>query len=251
MSKTIAMEVPTGWGDDKLTEFFGMARDNSFASFAKLRAHFSKLVAIDSAFLQIGENLHHPQAFWAPFFLMKSHSSFRAAAWMAMTGQSPEAFMVMRGCIESTLYGLFLSRNPASGDIYMNRHDDEAAKKAVRKEFTIAKMFECLRSVEPTLEPIASALYERTIDAGAHPNIGAIAGATRVTRTPDKLEIKLAYLSADPGMNGGNNEVHRAVGTDRPARLSARLQGALRYPRPFRKASGTPRGSVIGRADVG
>lgn len=203
MSKTITVQVPSGWGDDKPSVFFDLARDNAFGSFVHLPGHYSKLVAVDSAFLLISENLLNPEDVSAPFFLMKSHSSFRAAAWMAMTGQSPEAFMVMRGCIESALYGLYLNRNEDSFKTYMNRHDDDAARKAVRAEFTIGRMWKCLKSVDGKLQVDVENVYEKTIDFGAHPNVAALVAATSMLKGNERVQFKLAYLTAERDVIGG------------------------------------------------
>jgi hypothetical protein len=194
---------PPHWSEDKLSEFFDLARDNTFASFVRLRSHYAKIVDIDSAFLSIGKNLLNPPDRVAPFFLFKSHSSLRAAVSLGMGGQSAEAFIVMRGTIESALYAIYLGRTAGALDTYMSRHDDDASRKAVRNEFTMGRMWKCLRDTDEKLQREAQAIYDKTIDFGAHPNVAALITATTVSRTPDYAQFKLLYLTADPTIIGG------------------------------------------------
>jgi hypothetical protein len=197
MSKTVTVHLPDGWGDDELLAFFEHARGNAFASFVQMPEPYVKLLEVDAAFLLINSNLKDPEDFSAPFFMFKAHSSYRAAAWLAMTGHSPEAFMVMRGCIESALYGLYLNRNEKSFRAYMSRHDDETTRQAVRREFTIRRMWSCLRDVDGELQAKAEQVYNKTIDFGAHPNVAALIAATTMTRTKKGVRFTLAYLTED------------------------------------------------------
>ena len=196
--KTITTHVPTGWGEDNLSAFIDQARDNVFASFVKIHPHYDKLLTVDAAYLLIGENPLNPPDFFAPLFLLKAHSSFRAAVGLAMSGQSPEAFMVMRGCLESALYGLYINRNEDAFGVWIRRHEDDKARKRVRKEFTIARMWETLKSIDAKLQGETEALYEKTIDLGAHPNPASVISALKMSKGEDRTKFQLAYLSAEP-----------------------------------------------------
>lgn len=197
MSSATSGNVPDGWGTDKLTEFFDMARGNTLASFVQMRSDYARLHEIDSAYLLIGENLLNPPDVFTPLFLLKTHSSYRAAAQLAMAGQSPEAFMVMRGCLESALYGLHIHCNNAALEIWKRRHEDAQARKHVRKEFTIARLWECLRAVDEDLQRRTQILYEKTIDFGAHPNAASITSVVTMSAGDTGVQFRLAYLSAE------------------------------------------------------
>lgn len=204
--------APPGWGNDELAKFLDMTRSNVFASFVQTPQHYAKLLDVDSAFLRICKNLTDPPDFWAPLFLLKAHSSYRAAVGLAMAGQAPEAFMVMRGCLESALYGLYINRNKHAFEIWVKRNDSEEAKRAVRKEFTVAAMWKCLKSVDEKLQDEAQTLYQRTIDLGAHPNAASVATALKMSKGEKGMHFQLTYLSADPQMLRGTMKSTAQVG---------------------------------------
>src|SRR5687767_4639291 len=135
------MKTPPGWADDSLTAYFDHARRNSFASFVQAGDQYHRLAQIAEAFDLVRNNLHDPPDTNAPLFFFKTHASFMQAAYLAMTGSAAESFMVMRGCIESALYGLYINRHPASMAVWSARHDGEGERRRVRSEFTIANMW--------------------------------------------------------------------------------------------------------------
>lgn len=195
--------VPEGWGDDAITPFLNQARANSFASYVHLRKSFQKLTGVASAFDLLRENLNYPEERSTPFFVLKSHASFLSAANLAMSGSTPESFMVMRGCLESALYGLYVSRNPGSMAVWAGRHDDADARNRTRGMFTIANMWACLAHVDTELRVTADAVYSKTIDHGAHPNVASLATATTITKHETKTQVRVAYLSADRAVIAG------------------------------------------------
>jgi hypothetical protein len=155
-----------GWGDDPVALFLDIASDNVIASFLRAREHYQKIVAVDSGLVTICDNLLNPDTPGPPLFLLQAHASYRGAAGLAMSGQSPQAFMVMRGCLENALYALYVHKDPGAFDRWMCRHDSDEAKKGIRKEFTIGRAMECLEKADPRNAGIVSQLYDKTIDAG-------------------------------------------------------------------------------------
>jgi len=72
--------------------------------------------------------------------------------------------MVLRGCLENALYGLYVTRNSECQETWLRRHDSKENKNKARKEFTIRKLIDLLKKEDHILGNIASDLYERTID---------------------------------------------------------------------------------------
>jgi hypothetical protein len=103
---------PDGWGNDRLARFLDLANDNVLGTFAQLRDEYDRLRRIDDAFVDFTDNLLNPRDPIAPLLMLQAHAAYRAAAELAMTCQSAPAFMAMRGCVESSLYGLYFHRNP-------------------------------------------------------------------------------------------------------------------------------------------
>jgi len=164
---------PFGWGDDRLAAFLNVASDNVLGTFARLRDEYDRLRRIDDAFVDFTDNLLNPRDPIAPLLMLQAHASYRAAAELAMTCQSAPAFMAMRGCVESSLYGLYFHRNPNTFEVWARRHDSDAARQAVRAEFTIRRLKDCLAAVDAATANAVADLYDKSIDFGAHPNVAA------------------------------------------------------------------------------
>lgn len=197
------MKNPDGWGDDELTAYFEHARQNSFASFANAADAYAKLAAVAQTFDIPRNRLHDPPDLNVPLFLFKAHASFMQATYLSMAGSIAESFMVMRGCLESALYGLYVNRNPKAMEVWASRHEDETGRRTVRATFTVARMWACLNAESVELCASTQALYEKTIDHGAHPNVASLALATTVKRADSGMQVQVAYLSADPSVIKG------------------------------------------------
>ena len=70
---------------------------------------------------------------------------------MAISGQAPEAYMVLRGCLENALYGLYVTRNSECQETWLRRHDSKENKNKARKEFTIRKLIDLLKKEDHIL----------------------------------------------------------------------------------------------------
>ena len=102
--------------------------------------------------------------------------------------------MVLRGCLESALYGLSLSRNPSRQEIWLRRHDDEKSKEKVKKEFRIRNLFNSLKLEDTRLHNITKELYGRTIDLGGHPNERAFISVMKQKKDHSRITFDSAYL---------------------------------------------------------
>jgi len=113
-----SMSLPPRWGDDSLSSFLDMAYKNVLATFVrKRRGHgVDLLIRIDQSFLRVGENLVNPSDTLGAVLLLRSHSAFRAACSLSMSGQVTEAFPVLRACLEYSLYALHINRQPDLGE---------------------------------------------------------------------------------------------------------------------------------------
>lgn len=202
-SYTVTKHVPVGWPDDELAKFLEIGQSNVVASFVQLPAKYLKCRQVDDALRLMCGNLSDAGDWFAPLFALKSHACYRAAAGLALAGQSPEAFMVMRGATESALYGLYIHVNNEALEIWTKRNDSEAAKKKMKATFTIANMWKCLGAADAKLCVTAQDLYEKTIELGGHPNPASVAMASKMSRNPQGAQFKLNYLSADTGAIAG------------------------------------------------
>lgn len=185
---------PPGWATDSLSRFIEDARQNTLATFNNLKGQYNLLKDIHLIFNKIVSHMNRTPDWFASFFLIRSHASFLGGVRLALSGQVPEAYMVLRGCLESALYGLYLSQNAASRETWLRRNDDEASKQKVRKEFTIRQLLDSLESIDQDTHRVASELYKRTIDLGAHPNEKAFLSVMKLTKDEDRITFDSAYL---------------------------------------------------------
>jgi hypothetical protein len=186
--------VPPSWADDPLSKFIQDTIGNTYATFHNLKTPYNRLNDIHIVFAKIVDNIDRTPDWFAAFFLVRSHSAFLGATRLALSGQVPEAYMVLRGCLESALYGLYVARNPGSQETWLRRHDDEARKKEVRKKFKISNLLNLLEKTDKKLRDIAGDLYERTIDYGGHPNERAFFSVAKKHDDKHKTTIQSAYL---------------------------------------------------------
>jgi len=189
---------PPNWGTDKLAEFIDNARGNVFASFVHLPAAYKKLLDVDGAFRLIGENVINPTNLSDAVFVLKAHSSYLGSAHLALAGEVPEAFMLMRGCLESSMYALYLNKKPEAMKVWVARNDSEEAKKLCRSEFQWSKVLACLQAIDAATGERVARAYNKTIDFGAHPNIASVVAMSSVSKGKDGMRIEQAYLTEDP-----------------------------------------------------
>ena len=191
------MSLPPRWGDDSLTEFIQRAHQNVLATFVHKSSAFGYLLKIDRAFLRIGENLLNPSNPIAASLLLRSHSAFRAACRLAMSGQAVDTFPSLRACLEYAMYALHIDTNEDLAEIWFRRHDSEHSLREMKKRFRHVEVARTLEERDASLHSDISKLYERTIDFGGHPNERAISGSATITRQDGRVEIQNIYLHED------------------------------------------------------
>jgi hypothetical protein len=189
---------PQDWGKETITQFIDSARGNEFATFANKKPEVARLCGIDLAFCKAIDSLHNSKDWFPAFFLLRAHSNLLGAIRLSWSGQNPEAYALLRSSLENALYGLYFSKNPESRATWLKRQDSEESRKAVRKEFQIHALLSLAEDVNPKEGAVARTLYERTIDMGAHPNELALMQALQMSKTEDRVEFQIQYLSDSP-----------------------------------------------------
>lgn len=167
------------------------------ATFANKRAEFGLLREIDDAFLRVAENLINPQNMLSATLLYRSHAAYRAACGTSMAGQCPEAFVLLRSCLEYAGCGLHIHKNPGLGITWLNRHQDANALRAMKKQFRAIDVQKVVASVDSRLGQIYDELYERAIDFGGHPNVRGVTGSMTMDEGPEQTKIMHMYLHGD------------------------------------------------------
>jgi hypothetical protein len=189
---------PPGWGSDTLTRYLSWAHQNRFATFDNKKSEFNRLADLDACFEKMLTGWKDPSPpFIAVLLFIRGHSALRTACENAMAGQIAETFTKLRSCLEYGAYALHIKRTPGGDETWLRRHDNEAAMKQMKSEFTIAKVRATIAQIDTKLAPIFADLYDRTIDFGAHPNERAVSGSALVTKRPGSTILSQLYLHTD------------------------------------------------------
>lgn len=182
------------WARDELSRFIDAVYHNCVATGVNLRTQYERLARIDDVFRLAIDNLTNSPCFVAGMFLPRAHSCFRAAAMMALSGQLPESFMILRSGLESSLYALFLFRNTERQETWLKRHVDATARKRNKSEFQVKKLMDHLSSIDLRTGRILAELYEEAIDYGGHPNERALTTQTELTRNSESMTFTANYF---------------------------------------------------------
>jgi hypothetical protein len=193
-SKENVLRPPPGWADDSLTEFLENAHRNRFATFANKKDWYIRLANLDCCFVQIANDWLNPRHLLTPLFFLRCHSAFRAACEHAMAGQVTDAFPQIRVCLEYAGYALYIHKNPKLAEMWLKRHDSDAATKAVKNKFKVANVRATIEKANKHTAKVFAELYERAIDFGGHPNERSITGSLKITDLGDRKSFDSLYL---------------------------------------------------------
>lgn len=190
--------LPAGWGNDPLTQYLDVCRDNQLATFANRRSEVIDLITIDEMFRKLLAGNVNLRPFPPAFFLLRSHSAYRAACSAVMAGQLYEAQALLRVCLEQSGYAVYIGDDQARFERWMNRHESDDAVKMVRREFTYGKVRDHIVVADSALGSAYATLYERTIDYGAHPNQQSLSANMKLGRAEDGgAQFNMFYLQAE------------------------------------------------------
>ena len=127
--------------------------------------------------------------------VLTAHGYFLAGVRLALGGQMPPVYPVLRAGMESVLFGLLMTKDRSKEQIWMQRGTSEAAEKKCRNSFTAKKGLEELFRLDPELHECVDHYYSLAIDSGAHPNVGAVTPHLNVEETGEHwlAQIRCIY----------------------------------------------------------
>jgi hypothetical protein len=195
--------APNGWGIDPLTQFFDAAQRNSFSTFVNRKTMYDPVLECDGIYEAITNNLSDPLNEITAFLLVRCHSAYRAAARLAVATQVPEAFPLLRLCLEYGAYASLFESDDASRNIWINRNQSDQNLKQARNSLTWPKSVAAVGAKDNSgkLQPLYQELYERCLTYGAHPNEDAVFQNMTMADLPNGGHAHtLRYLSAESTM---------------------------------------------------
>ncbi|MCB5201864.1 hypothetical protein LH464_05150 [Neorhizobium sp. T786] len=199
---TLPDQAPPQWGNDPLTKFFDDARGNQYATFFNKRAPFNRLVAIDKAVDDLFNGSKNIDPWFPATVMLRAHSSFRAAVSLVASGQVYETATMLRLCIETAAYSLYIGSDLTRAECWLRRSDSEQHKAATRAMFTHKRVLAQIVKANQTLGSFYSELYEHAIDHGAHPNEAGYMRSMRISELPEGKRFESVQLHADERLIG-------------------------------------------------
>ena len=191
------VSLPVEWGKDEVSAFLISAEENGIARFANRHDEFHRLIDIDAIFRSVTQILDNSKEWFEAFFFLRSHSAYLATIRLLVAGQVTESYATARQSIEFALYGYYLFRHKNLQEIWLSRTENKESRQKVRDTFKTNQMFAQLNSDDPVYGKAAKALYERTIDYGAHPNEQSVTTTMRLIRDENTRIMQGIYLHGD------------------------------------------------------
>lgn len=189
--------APPGWGSDPLTEFLENAYRNRHGTYFHKRVWVDRLSKLDGCFLRVATDWLNPKDQLAALLFLRSHAAFRAACEHAMAGQVAETFPVLRACLEQAGYALHVHRNPGHDELWLRRHDSPESLSKVKDAFTARKVQDSVKAANRHAGERYQALYQITIDYGAHPNERGLTANMSIRKEEDRHLFEQTYLHGD------------------------------------------------------
>lgn len=161
-----------GWGKDMLTRLLDAAFYNVGVTFLKLKPYLELQAKALEIFFDAANALSWStlDGFVSHSLVTRAASCYFAAVRLSCAGQMTETWVMLRACLENSLYAFYVARNPKLAEIWMKRHDSEASKNSCKQKFRIGNMWADLEKESRRIAKEAKALYGTSIDCGGHPN---------------------------------------------------------------------------------
>lgn len=188
------------WGDDSLSsQFFAQAHFNERAASLNYPDMYKLLQHVNATFLAASEAVEKDSSehlLLPRLFVVRTRAAFLGATRLAMAGETPEAFPVLRLAIELAWYGLHIAKDPnppQRARTWLKRGDDEKSTKACEQEFKITNVRASHEAIDAIGATNTHRLYKNMIDMGAHPNqlglFSAISNDTQGKQTTFQVGI--------------------------------------------------------------
>jgi hypothetical protein len=166
---------PDEWQRGFLFPFIEECWSNSVAVVGNNNVIAARLTAIDALFQETHQGIK--PATWieiTPSLLMlRSFSAFRASVMVALSLPS-DCYPVQRLCLESAGYAKLMTKTPDLAKVWLRRDENPAEAKS---SFTVRAVRDAIATDDEQLAAIYQALYEQSIDFGAHPNEKGVLGS--------------------------------------------------------------------------
>jgi hypothetical protein len=160
------------WGADTLTQFIESARVHAQETIADDGEHFAALLDIDGIYRLLIPSVGNSERLPA-VMLVRTHGSFLAAAGLALSGQPAEAYILLHTLLRTSLHAVFVAGNAGRQQLWMNRNNDDGARKQAQTVFKSENIRRHFRQIDAKTAGVCEMLMRRTLDHSSHPNVYA------------------------------------------------------------------------------
>jgi len=187
-----------GWGRDKLTQEIEGAFCNIGVSFLNLKPYFELLIKATEIFSDASELLSWStlDGLIACSLFGRAAGCFLGAVRLSCSGQLTETWVLLRACLENSLYAFYIFKNPKRAEIWIDRHKDEGSKQKCKETFLIRNIWDELKAKSPSIAREMKDFYNKSIDWGAHPNERSL--SPNLVGKQDGSGFQLRIVNPDP-----------------------------------------------------
>ena len=150
--------------------FMSACENNQRSCSARFPWYRQRLEGIHDAYCALFDGLTNTKDWAIGIFALRAHSAYLAAARLALSSQTVEAYVMARACLEASVYGVFLHHHREHILVWRDRDLDDASRRRFHEVFKIGPMKAFLSSIDRMTGERVSKLYDQAIDFGAHPN---------------------------------------------------------------------------------
>jgi len=166
---------PEVWQSRPLFTFIEDCWNNSIAVAGNKNVVALRLANVDKIFDDFHRviKLENMSQLVPALLFMRAFSAYRASAMVSLCLPT-DGYALQRSCLENAGYARLIADDSTLSESWLRRDDSEDSRKLIRRTFTQTAIRESISAKDTKLSEIYQALYERSIDFGAHPNEKAV-----------------------------------------------------------------------------
>ena len=166
---------PEVWQDRPLFTFIEDCWNNSIAVAGNKNVVALRLANVDKIFDDFHGviRLENLSQLVPALLFMRAFSAYRASAMVSLCLPT-DGYALQRSCLENAGYAHLIANDSTLSESWIRRDDNDDSRKLIRRTFTQTAIRDSIATKDTKLSEIYQALYERSIDFGAHPNEKAV-----------------------------------------------------------------------------
>jgi hypothetical protein len=158
------------WAGNPLAQFLAAAWRNTVRSFSGEADRYRTLAEIDAVFRALVGDSDVNQDRVSAGFLVRAHAGWLTTVSLGLSGQAAQSYALMGRVLETALQGLYIAGSPERQQLWLARHDDEAAAARADSMLDMDAALKGLHELDASTAQVYAKLQARVKDRAAHPN---------------------------------------------------------------------------------